>query len=284
MFVACSRDDSDKSVIVTIPPLQGLVSDIAGDRIKVESLMESSVNPETFSPTVAQLVDINLNGALLTVGTLPAEEKLIADDTNIKVFNMSDGVKLLKGTHGDCANHRHHDEYEHDQDGVDPHIWSSPRALRTMADNATRALIDIDPDNAKYYRHRGDSIMDMLDKLSHNIATRLAPYRGDTILVYHPSLSYYAEEFGLVQTALEENGKESSVAGRRKRFDGARHGVVRAFFYQTEFDPARASTISETTGLEVTLINPMDRDYLKQIKIITDAIDTPRLLPATDQP
>ncbi len=48
MLCGCSRHERDKSVIVTIPPLKGLVRDIAGDRMEVVSVMGSSTNPETF--------------------------------------------------------------------------------------------------------------------------------------------------------------------------------------------------------------------------------------------
>lgn len=263
-------------VVATIPPLQSLVADIAGDSVEVRCLTGMSADPETFDPSIAVMCDLYSSQMMLSVGTLQFERQLtarLADEApGIRVVAVADSVPRLYGTHvhdsGDGAGHHSH------HGDADPHVWTSARSLSRMTRPVADALAQLDPANGAYYHRRADSISARLDSLDADIARRLAGYAGDTLLVWHPALSYYARDYSLHQLALGVEGKEGSVAAMRRTFDASGGPRVRALFYHSPSDRSRAEAVGADVGLHPTLMMPMDPDYYNQLITITDAIVT----------
>lgn len=272
---ACRRAlVGDRQVVMTsIPPLQALVADIAGDSIEVRCLTGSSTDPETFDPSMAVMCDLYDSRMLLSVGTLPFEQSLtrrLADEApDIRVVNVARDVPLLYGTH----DHHGHDDHDgHDHGGADPHVWTSVRSLAAMTAPVAEALGRLDPSNAAYYARRADSVRHRLDSLDRVITARLRPYRGDTVMSWHPALAYFAHDYGLTQVPLGAEGRENSVGAMRALLDASAGPRVRALFYQQPSDSLRATDVARAAGLVPTLVRPMDADYINQLKTITDAI------------
>lgn len=277
--LACRRVPAgDRPVVMTsIPPLQALVADIAGDSLDVRCLTGSSTDPETFDPSMVVMCDLYDSRMLLSVGTLPFEQSLtrrLADEApGISVVNVACDVPLLYGTHD---HHGHDVHHGHDHGEADPHVWTSARSLAAMTAPVAEALGRLDPPNAIYYARRADSVRQRLDSLDRAITARLRPYRGDTVMSWHPALAYYARDYGLTQLPLGAEGRENSVGAMRALLDASAGPRVRTLFYQQPSDSLRAADVAHAAGLVPTLVRPMDADYINQLKIITDAIATVR--------
>ncbi len=262
-------------VVVSIPPLEYFVERIGGDKVSVECLAPASADPETFEPSMAQLRKASKAGLLLTVGLLPFEEKvseaISASNPDIRIEELYHSLDLIEGTH-DHGHHEedseeeghdghHHDSHHHDSHGnYDPHIWTSLRNARTLARNTFDALVALSPADSLYFKARLDALDHRLDSLDRAISTRLAPAMGKTILVWHPSLSYFSRDYGLKQLAVGHEHKESSITGLKDRLDMARREKPLVFFYQREYDSRQAQSITETTGLEPVTIAPLSAD------------------------
>lgn len=273
LAVSCrggSAGDMRPVVMTSLPPLQSLAADIAGDSLRVLCMTTSGADPETFDPSMAVMCDLYDSRMFLNFGVLPFEQRLTdrlaGEAPGILVANVSDGVRLMYGTHEHC------DGQAHRHGAPDPHLWTSARNLVLVAGNIAGALGEADPDNAAYYRHRADSISRRLAALDMTIARRLAPYRGDTVMVWHPALSYFARDYGLNQLPLGTEGKEGSVRAMREALDAAGSGGVRALFYMQPSDSARAADAGRQAGIVPTLLSTMSPNYIHQLNVITDAI------------
>lgn len=62
-------------------------------------------------------------------------------------------------------------------------------------------------------------------------------------LVFHPSWGYFADDYGLTQIAVEDEGKEPTPATLAKILDKASNDNVSGVFVQKEFNPELAKTI-----------------------------------------
>ena len=51
-----------------------------------------------------------------------------------------------------------------------------------------------------------------METVNDSIRTLLKESQGKTFITFHPSLSYFARDYGLIQYSLEEGGKEPSPA------------------------------------------------------------------------
>lgn len=296
LITGCSVSQNDKEsqqeknpVVVTIPPLEYFVENIGGDRVEVECLAPASADPETFEPSMAQLRKASHAGLLLTVGLLPFEERVSetvsASNPGIKIASLSDSVELIEGTHDHGPRHNHHhDGHSHGEshdaacDGdeshgnYDPHVWTSLRNARIMARNTCRALTERFPADSIYFKARLDSLDHHLDSLDRQLSSRLKPLKGEAILVWHPSLSYFARDYGLRQLALGQEHKEFSITGLKERLDNVRKERPLVFFYQREYDSRQSRTISEATGLPPVVITPLSPDIEEAVCKAADAL------------
>lgn len=276
ILAGCSqRNDADRrpSVTVSIPPQENLLRQIVGDSIDINCLMVSGSNPESFEPGVSQLREVDRSDALLLIGNLGFEQTLVerirANNPHLPVYNTSEGVSLIYGTHShDHSDHRHH----HD-DAADPHTWTSARNARIIAANMLKAVSEIDPANTGYYITRHAALDRRLDSIDRSIAGRLAPVSGKAFLVWHPSLSYFARDYGLEQISIGQEHKESSVKSLQHRIDLARQHNADVFFLQQEFDSRQAEAVNSGINATTVTINPMSPDWEQQLNIITDALE-----------
>lgn len=261
---ADEKEDTDQiPVTVSIPPLEYLVKEIGGDKVAVTTLVPSSSDPETFDPTISQLRRASESEVIFITGVLPFEGNLVqaikSSNQHISIATLADSINLLRGTHGD------HDDF-------DPHIWTSLRNAKTMAKEICRYLVLADSENGDYFLQRYNRLAASLDSLDTAICDRLAPYRGSSFLVWHPSLSYFAKDYGLRQLAIGQEHKETSITGLAERLESSKREQPRAFFLQNDIDSRQAQTIAEITGLEPISIPSLPTDIEATIITITDAI------------
>ena len=91
-------------------------------------------------------------------------------------------------------------------------------------------------------------------------------------MIYHPSLTYLAEEYGLNQMAIEENGKEPSAATLKNLIDKVSDSGAKVIFVQQEFDEKNAATIAKELGLKIVKINPLNYNWKEETINIAKAI------------
>lgn len=271
--VACNGDKSGKpKVTVSIPPQKYLLEQIAGDKVEVVTLMDAGTNPETYQPTMSTMGGLEESMMYFTVGTLPFEHEMVrrlADNgSDLTVVDTSKGVALLHGTHGDCG----HDHGDHDHGDGDPHIWSSVANARIMANNMAEALIKADAENADYYRENLNRLNLRLDSLDAAYRTRLNASGTRAFVILHPSLSYLANDYGLEQIAVGQEGKESTVNAQRERIDHAREHHAKVMFVQQEFDSRQSATIAEEIGVNTVSINPMNGNWWDEMEKVVNAL------------
>ena len=282
LFTACSGNKTSNvtaakpRIAVSIPPQMFFVRNIAGDRVDITCLLNSSADPETFEPSVALFRELAEADAFLALGTLPFEKKIVANLTgNSKepaIYYVNKDIEALRGTHSHHDSHvGHHDENE--SDNADPHIWSSVKNARIIALNTLDALVAADPKNEDTYRAnfaRLESRIDSIDSLFiRNVVNNAdAP---KSFVVWHPSLSYFARDYNLKQLPLSHAGKESSVKGFADRLQKIKDNGTNIFFFQKEFDTDKAHTIARDADIKLIEINPMNEEWEDEIQKLYDA-------------
>lgn len=268
-----SSTGSKPIVAVSIPPQESLLREIAGDSVDIVTLMRSDGNAESFEVSVSDLRLVNSASAYMLVGNLPFEgelaDKIGETNRELRFFDTSSGVELLHGTHG---HHHHHQGDGHGAGDADPHTWSSARNLKIMASSMTEALAEVDAPRADFYRANLQRLEGRLDSIDRALADKLSQSRGASFLIWHPSLSYFARDYGLRQIPLGQDNKEMSVVGLKDNIRKAADTGVRAIFIQSNYDPAQAGNVARQLGIEPVAINPLDPDWETQFNIITDAI------------
>lgn len=280
-LAACSPKSSDGSdsrpvLAVSIEPQRYLLERIAGDRMNVVTIMDKGAEPESFDPTVKAFRQLEHSAAYFVTGTNGFEQSMVRrlGERGPKVVDCSRGIELI----GEACGHDHDGPYHEHADPhgeYDPHIWTSVRNARIMSRNMLQALVAIDPSGADYYRERYARLDAGLDSLDHQLDSVLAPVRGESFLVWHPSLGYFARDYGLHQVAIGEEHKEMSAKTYAAKIDLARNTGARMLLVQPEYDRARSLTLARQAGATPVEINLLTYDWADQLKALAEALTEP---------
>lgn len=285
LLSACrtERTTEQAEIMVTIAPLKYIVEQITADDFHVGVLVPAGASPETFDPTPRQVAEINDAKLLFSTGLIEFEQNILARlDSDSKVISLSRGIDLIEGSHSHSHAEEHHTEEHHTEEhhadgghshhhGTDPHIWTSPHELKTMARNAYEAIAEQYPDSVKYTEayHKLEAQLETLDKMCHDMCQASS---AKAFVIYHPALTYFARAYGMEQIAVEADGKEPSARHIATLIEKARAHGARCLLYQTQFPRSVVDVIAEDMGVEAQEIDPLKENIVENIASITRLI------------
>ena len=282
VMAACSQEQNPtgNSLYVSILPLRSIVQEIVGDDLPVEVLVPAGASPETFEPTPKQFQRLNQALLIFNVGLIDFEVSLIDKlHDRSKVVDLSRGIQLMEGScaHGMAGSEEGgtHDSEEHThRHGIDPHVWTSPKALGQMARNAFEAIQSLYPDSVKY-RENYERLQRKLQELDVRTREKLEQNRVEYFIVYHPALTYYARDYGIRQVAIETDGKDPSARQLAELIRNARKDGIHKIFYQDQFPRSVVEAVARDMQAECIEIDPLDEQVIENIDRITDLIVQP---------
>lgn len=270
LLTACEENSrntgDDRSIYVSIAPLKAVAEAIMGDDFPIVVLVPAGASPESFEPTPKQFIGLNRARLILNVGLLDFEQNLLQKvERQEKIVDLSRGIDIIAG----CCSHSHAG-HRHAH-GVDPHVWTSPRALRIMARNAYEAIHAAFPDSTRY-TIRFEQFDERLEALDRSVGERIARSGMRRFLIYHPALTYYARDYGLRQEAIETDGKEPSARHLSGIIREARAKGIRKILYQSQFPASAVETVARDIGAEAVRIDPLREDVTANIDEITEQL------------
>ena len=266
LIVGCTtKSDSDKKTIfVTITPMQSIIEEITAGDFNIEVIVPKGASPETFEPTPKQVTSFSDAELIFSTGIIDFEKSLVERiDGDAEVVNLSNGIELIAGS---CSHGNH--QHKH---GVDPHIWTSPRALRTMVTNAHKAIMAHYPDSVKYTEATG-RLLERIDALDTYCATRIKAEGVEAMMIYHPAYTYYARDYGIEQIAIEHDGKEPSLRQTTALIEKAKEHGVKAILRQPQYSEDKVRAIANDAGAEIITTDPLAEDILGEIERVTEII------------
>ncbi len=266
-----AENKGKKQIVVTIPPLAGLVEEIVGNDYQVFTLLPSGATPENYSPTARQVAALSDAEFVFSVGMLTFEQELMQRVGNKGVANVvsvNKGVKLLAG--GCCHNHEETHSHHHHHHAVDPHIWMSPQGLMQIVDNIAQALVAKHPD-LTHYKTNSEALMAKLAERS-EIYGEMLKSAPKEFLIYHPALGYLAHEYGLEQIALENEGKNPTPSALAEIVDKVQARGIEVLFYQQEYPIDVVKPIADILDVNLVEINPLNKDIIAELNRIVSQL------------
>ncbi len=250
-------------------PQRWIVEQIAGKDFKVNVLLPQGSDPESYSPTMGQLRELSRGGIWLHLNTIGFEQSLRRDipTDGLELIDISKGISLLEHDHDHHNGSHHHDEGEGCEEGsADPHLWSSVRNTKIIAANTLRQLVRLNPDEAERYRANYARLASSLDSLDRELGGALKRSGAKAFMVRHPSLGYFARDYGLTQIAIEDEGKEPSPLQLGRRFRAARNMGVRVMITEPGPSGDQISALARKEGLRPLPVNLNSEEWLHEIQ------------------
>ena len=174
------------------------------------------------------------------------------------------------------------EDHDHDDDdgdhssevhgSIDRHTWLGQGPAKILAAHIRDTLSLLDSENAPYYNEQYDKLVLDIDDAFDQLRIDLAPLRGRSVFVYHPSFGYFLDEFGIHQEAVETGGKEPGPRELNRLVAKLNEEQAAAIFVQTQFPVNAAKTLAAAAGAEVVELDPLAWDWLENIRQMGQAL------------
>lgn len=261
-----NRDGEKPVVTVSILPIKTFVEEIAGNDFEINVLLAPGASPADFTLIPSQLKDIARSEVWFRIGYIGFEfswkEKIEQANRNMKVVNLSEGLDLITDEYLPSGN-------KSSTGGINPHTWLSPTLVKQMAANITEKLVLLNPEKEEEYRENLSRFVQKVEALDAEIRAALKPYEGRQIILFHPSLSYFAREYGLVQYSLEPGGKEPTPQRMAALVDFAQKEDIGVIYIQSDFDRNQARVFAEEIDGKVVEMWPLNPKWFENLREIT---------------
>ena len=279
LFTSCVQQGESSPgkpiVSVSILPQKYFIEELAGEKVIVNVMVPPGASPATYEPSVSQLSQLDKSAIYMKMGYLGFElswmDKIRSVNPEIQVIDLSEGVELIFSREGgdEKAHHRH----VHAHAGVDPHIWMSARNAKIIVNNMSGSLKGLLPGDSVQIADRQSALLNRLDSLDREIGNLLAGTEGRSFMIYHPSLSYFARDYGLEQLSLEWEGKSPSPSHMKHLTDQGRERQISSILIQLEFDSKNATVLASEIGAKIVSINPLDESWPVQMMHIATKLE-----------
>ena len=179
-ILSCSKKEVKNNkeglnVVSTIFPIYDFTRAIAKDKVDLSMLVKPGIEIHSYNPTPADIIAVENSDVFIYIGGEGEAwvEKILDSiyTNNKKIIKLIDNVvalneEIVEGMQEDGHNHDEHEEEVHTEDehnhneeehhhhheAYDEHIWTSPKNAILIVNTITKALSELDPTNADYYK------------------------------------------------------------------------------------------------------------------------------------
>ncbi len=249
------------NAIVSILPEQTFLQAIGGDKVNITLMVKPGNSPHTYEPKPSQMIAISNADIYFAIG-VEFEKAWLSrfqnQNKSMKVVDISNGIQKIE-----IQGHSHDEHKGHDEEEKDPHVWTSPKNVKTIAQNIYNELIKLDNSNKEYYKQNLEKFLLHVDYTDKQI--RKIVQKNQKFMVFHPSWGYFAKEYNLTQIAIEVEGKSPKPRELKHLIEEAKEERVSAIFTSPEFSDTIAKQIANELKIPVVKISPLDKNWSQNL-------------------
>lgn len=272
------------NVLTTTADLKSIAGYIGGGRITVDSLGKGNENYHFLSAKPSYMAKAKkadlfiINGLDLETGY----ESLVLEgsrNSNIQIgtpgyLDASAGITPLEvpvkvdRSMGDI------------HPKGNPHYWLDPLNAKIVAYNIAKRLSEISPDGAGYFQDNLGKFNREIDERMKVWSKALAPYKGEKLITYHLSWTYFADRFGFeVVGELEPKpGVPPSPVHLKQIVERVKQESIKIILNENIYKDDAALYVADRTGARVIRapisvggVNEED-DYFSLLDIIVRSV------------
>ncbi len=228
--------------VASFSVLADIVKQVGGDHVNVTTLVGPDGDPHTFQPSPKESVIINKADVVFTSG-LGLEgwmDRLVtASGYKGDVVVASNGVssRIMQ---------------EDGEEVTDPHAWNSAANGAIYARNIMNALVVADPEDAKYFKNRGNAYIEQLNKLDAWAQEEFSGIQKSRrkVLTSHDAFGYFGAQYGVEFLSPQGVSTESEASAKQvaELIQQIKEQGVHAYFIENQTDPRLVEQIASATG------------------------------------
>ncbi|MBK1992225.1 zinc ABC transporter substrate-binding protein [Campylobacter sp. 2018MI35] len=261
-------------ISVSIAPQAFFVKKIAANTLNINIILPPNSNEHNFEFKPSTMKDLEKSDIYFTIGL--EFEKVFIDKfkqnfPKLQAVNMQKNITLLETDDEHEHLHDHSHEHEHSHEHFDPHTWLDPILVQTMALNIYDALSQKYPQNKNLYKQNLDQFLKELNSLNLQIASKLEKLKNKEFVVYHPSWTYFAKRYNLIQIPVEILGKEPKSKDLQNLITLIKNKNIKVIFVQSGFPENAAKTLAKECDAQIYKIDHLSYDWENELLKTADA-------------
>lgn len=274
------------SVVVTIPPLKGLISPLLPEGTNVRSLMPPGRSEHGYEFTPSDLAALAKADVIVLVGLgLEARVEKALKDKEVKgrqVINLGSALGLeQKGEHVHTEECEHDHAHDHASEWVDQHVWLDPVLVQTlvpkMRDTIASAMKNkgATKEQLLALSVKADAWTTRIAEVHAQYESRLAPVKGRSFVTHHNAFSRVADRYGIkVAASIRQlEASEPTPADIAAAVKAIRGGGAKAVFVEPQINQAAPRRIAAAAKVKVGVLDPLgDGDWLALMQKNLDAL------------
>lgn len=233
--------DDKPVVLTTFTVLADVAKNVAGDKLRVESITKAGAEIHGYEPTPGDIRKAAQANLILDNGlNLEAWFSQFVEGLDVPHAVVSDGVKVMPIAE---------DSY---QGKPNPHAWMSPSNVQIYANNMAKAFAKLDPShasefeaNAKAYNAKLQTVQDeMVSKLS------VLPEAHRALVTCEGAFSYLARDAGLKEVYIWAVNAEQQATPQQiaRAIEFVKDNQVPAVFCESTVSDAPMRQVVGATG------------------------------------
>jgi zinc transport system substrate-binding protein len=259
LLTLCYPQMVSSQVIVSIPPQQDFITQIAGDKIQVEVMLTPGDSPETFSPTPRQLAVWSTASIYIQMGvpferhwTRPLQEL----NPDIKIVQCCQQFKdVLVNFHQD-----------------DMHYWTDPLFVEHYLSLIVETMVALQPEKRELISENFKNYQGSLRQLDKYIRNRLVNRQINSFIISHSALDAFADRYDLKQLSLEQSGREPGPKKILTIVETAKRLKINNIFVVRQYHTRTIDSLASQMEAQLVTVNPLAKDYLANMYEITDKL------------
>jgi len=251
MTTGCQRQSEESDgrplVVATVTMVRDLVTEVGGERVRVEGLMGPGVDPHTYKPRprdsgLLEVADAVFYSGLHLEGKMQESlEQLAGRRSGIHAVTSGIPVDLLLEPQENFEGHH------------DPHVWGDPELWKETIKVVVAGLSEMDPEGAAEYAKRGALYEERLVDLKKWALGRVAEVPEDKRLLVtsHDAFFYFGRGFGFEVRGLQgvSTVSEAGLKDRAELVKFIREKRIRTIFPETSVNPKAIAAVAAEAGV-----------------------------------
>ena len=201
LFSACKDEAASNgklNIVTTTTMITDLVSHVGGDKINIQGLMGSGVDPHLYKASEGDVTKL-AKANVIFYGGLHLEGKLVdvfekMERQNIKTIAVSDALdkKTLIGSELFASNY-------------DPHIWFDVTNWQQITTFVVEKLSEANPENKAFFEENSKKYMEELKELDIELRAIIStlPKEKRILVTAHDAFNYFGKAYGFEVVGLQ---------------------------------------------------------------------------------
>ncbi len=247
---AIAEDDGStrQTIVCSTTQIADFAKQVVGDHFQVKCVLSPGQDPHTFEITpdaqkMVRTADLCLDNGLHLEGR--DWMRTLATQEGKPITSCTDGVKPLTLE-------------ENGKPTKDPHAWFSPMNAAIYVNNVEKAVCEVAPERASYFKARADLYRNQLRTLhlwSQRQFSRV-PANQRVLVTSHDAFNYFCGAYAFKNSApvgwsTQEIGAEVTPESRRLVIESIRKAGVPAIFVETSVNPKAIQDIAKEAGVKI---------------------------------